>query len=97
MKQKKRSPRHKKPSAELAPPREPPPIAQGPSGVYVKLPLPRELLEAVEEHTTNALRLRDLLSRADASVLELAEVCRDAARALERDVGRVRAALKKRR
>lgn len=74
-----------------------PPAVSGPSGLYVKLPLPPELLAAVEEHAANASRLRDLFTRADASVLDLGRACVDAAQAIERDVSRVRRALKKRR
>lgn len=88
----------KRRAPKAAPPAPaPPPIVAAPTGAYVRLPLPPELLSAFGEYVAHGQRLYDLLTRADASVGELGQACLAAARTIERDAPRVSAVLARRR
>ena len=74
------------------PPRPPPAALRDPTGAYVRIPLPAELVEAFGAWLERGRELAELAQRADGSVREFAERLREAGEAVERDVGRVRRA-----
>lgn len=94
---KKRAPRRRTSTsvhaADALAVRAPPPVAVDPSGAYVRVPLPPEILAAVGEYVDHGQRLFAILSSANASAEEFAEACKRAAVTVARDVAR----LKKRR
>ncbi len=80
----------------------PPPVfspADAPDArsVYVKLPLPPEVIEAAHEHYASAVKLWGMFERlAEVPAGELVDTIRAAATAVHRDVKRVQRARRRR-
>jgi hypothetical protein len=77
--------------------KKPRPVVAEPTGVYVRLPVPPQVLAALSEHVSNVARVRGLLEETDGSAIELGRAVLAALDAAARDAGAVHTAIKRRR
>lgn len=95
-------PRARRPAPAPVVVRRPPPVYvpaddDGSAAAYVKLPLSPEVVVALREHATNGARLYELFMGKESAAADIFEAIAKTSAALERDVAKVRARLKKRR
>lgn len=72
---------------------EPAPVragARGGDGVYVKLPLPPEVVRAMREHAENGARLVELVTKGSDAATEIVDHFLRSVAAVRRDVDRVK-------